>query len=93
MAINIKDPDTDRLARELAALTGEPLTAAVREAIVERLAVVRRRKAGDRGGDKRRCKRDLKQADHGQSCVDTDTAPVSTPRNGAFFFVFAIPPW
>ena len=51
MAINIKDPDTDRLARELAALTGEPLSAAVREAIVERLAVVRRRKAGARSGD------------------------------------------
>ena len=51
MAINIKDPETDRLARELAALTGEPLTAAVREAIVDRLAVVRRREAVDRGGD------------------------------------------
>jgi antitoxin VapB len=51
VAINIKDPETDRLARELAALTGQPLTAAVREAIVERLAVLRRRKVIDRSSD------------------------------------------
>jgi antitoxin VapB len=38
MAISIKDPDTDRLARELAALTGESLTEAIRLALAERLA-------------------------------------------------------
>ncbi len=32
-------------------MTGEPLTAAVREALVERLTAVRRRKTVDRGGD------------------------------------------
>ncbi|AMW03779.1 type II toxin-antitoxin system VapB family antitoxin [Gemmatimonas phototrophica] len=37
MAISIKDPDTDRLARELAAVTGESLTEAIRAALVERL--------------------------------------------------------
>lgn len=43
MALNIKDPETDRLARELAELSGVPITAAVKEAIRERLAVVRAR--------------------------------------------------
>lgn len=38
MAISIKDPETDRLARELAAATGETLTDAIREALRERLA-------------------------------------------------------
>ena len=44
MAINIKDAETDRLARELAELTGQPITVAVRIAIQDRLAAVRRRK-------------------------------------------------
>ncbi len=43
MALNIKDPETDRLARELAVLSGLPITAAVREAIEQRLAVLRAR--------------------------------------------------
>lgn len=43
MALNIKDPETDRLARELAELSGLPITAAVREAIQARLAVLRAR--------------------------------------------------
>jgi antitoxin VapB len=43
VALNIKDPETDRLARELAALTGEPITVALREAIRERLASIRAR--------------------------------------------------
>jgi antitoxin VapB len=37
MAISMKDPETDRLARAVAALTGETLTAAVRKALAERL--------------------------------------------------------
>jgi antitoxin VapB len=43
VAINIKDADTDRLARELAELTGQPITVAVRIAIQDRLAALRRR--------------------------------------------------
>jgi antitoxin VapB len=35
--LNIKDPDTDRLARRLARLTGESLIQAVRTAVEERL--------------------------------------------------------
>ena len=37
MAISLKDPETDRLARAVAALTGETLTMAVRKALAERL--------------------------------------------------------
>ena len=47
MAFSIKDPETDRLARALAAATGESLTAAVRSALRERLARESRR--GRRG--------------------------------------------
>jgi antitoxin VapB len=42
VALNIKDPSTDRLVRELAAATGESITVAVRVAIAERLARVQR---------------------------------------------------
>ncbi len=45
MGLNIKSDETHRLARELAQLTGESMTAAVREAVRERLDRVRR----DRG--------------------------------------------
>lgn len=43
MAISIKDPEADRLARELAAATGESLTVAIARALQERLDRVRRR--------------------------------------------------
>ena len=43
MALNIKDPETDRLVRELAATTGESITTATRRAIEERLDRVRLR--------------------------------------------------
>jgi antitoxin VapB len=41
MSLNIKNEKTHRLARELARLTGESMTAAVDEAIRERLERVR----------------------------------------------------
>ena len=37
MALSLKDPETDRLARQVAGLTGETLTVAVRTALAERL--------------------------------------------------------
>jgi len=43
MALNIKDSETDRLARELATMTGESITTAVRTALDERLERVRGR--------------------------------------------------
>jgi len=42
MGLNIKNAETHRLAQELAALTGESMTAAVTEAVRERLDRVRR---------------------------------------------------
>jgi hypothetical protein len=36
MALNIKDEETHRLVRELANLTGENMTVAVRESVRER---------------------------------------------------------
>lgn len=41
MSINIKNEKTHRMAKELARLTGESMTAAVNEAIRERLERVR----------------------------------------------------
>ncbi len=41
MALSIKDPVTDRLARELAETTGENLTTAIATALRERLERVR----------------------------------------------------
>ncbi len=51
MALNIKDDETDRLARELADLTDQPITTAVREAIEAQLATLRRRPQLDHGID------------------------------------------
>lgn len=42
MPICIKDPETERLARELAAVTGESLTEAIRIALAERLERLKR---------------------------------------------------
>ncbi|HEX9867242.1 MAG TPA: type II toxin-antitoxin system VapB family antitoxin, partial [Candidatus Tectomicrobia bacterium] len=42
MTLNIKNPETHRLATELARLTGETLTQAVTEAVRERLAIGQR---------------------------------------------------
>jgi antitoxin VapB len=41
MGLNIKNPETYRLAQELAELTGESMTTAVTEALRERLARAR----------------------------------------------------
>ncbi|MGH8133020.1 MAG: type II toxin-antitoxin system VapB family antitoxin [Steroidobacteraceae bacterium] len=44
MALSIKDPEADRLARQVAKTTGETLTAAVIQSLRERLARLRRRR-------------------------------------------------
>ena len=43
MALSIKDPEADRLAREVAARTGETLTAAIVTSLRERLTRLRKR--------------------------------------------------
>jgi antitoxin VapB len=40
MALHIQDPETDRLARQLSAATGETITQAVNAALRERLRIV-----------------------------------------------------
>ncbi len=55
MALNIKDPVTDALARELSQETGESITEALRVALGERLARVRRQASmGARSADLQR---------------------------------------
>jgi antitoxin VapB len=44
MALSLEDPETDRLARKIAKLTGETLTEAVRNALIDRLARERLRR-------------------------------------------------
>jgi len=44
LALSLKDKETDHLAREVAKLTGETLTTAIRTALAERLARERLRR-------------------------------------------------
>ncbi len=46
MPLNIKDPATEKVVRELAAATGESVTGAVRRAAEERLQRIRRHGPG-----------------------------------------------
>ncbi len=46
MALNIKDPLTEKYVRELAAATGEGITTAIRKATQERLQRVRKDSPG-----------------------------------------------
>jgi antitoxin VapB len=54
MALSIKHPEADRLARELAATTGETLTDAILNALRERLEKERRRAPAPRLSDELR---------------------------------------
>ncbi len=46
MALHIQDPETDRLARELSAATGETITVAVKTALRERMETIPSAKTG-----------------------------------------------
>ena len=48
MGMNIKNEETHKLVQELAALTGESMTAAVTEAVRERLARVKSKSVAER---------------------------------------------
>jgi antitoxin VapB len=48
MALSIDDPEVDRLARELAAQTGETIEQAVLKSLRERLAAARKAAEADR---------------------------------------------
>jgi antitoxin VapB len=65
MALSLKDPEADRLAREVAARTGETLTAAIVVALRERLARLRGRSR------RRRLRDELREI--GQRCAQLPT--------------------
>ena len=83
MSLNIKNDEAHRLAQELARLTGESLTAAVTEAVRERLTRLRRADGGslaDRlvaiGQDcARRLKPRYRTVDHGELLYDERGLP------------------
>jgi antitoxin VapB len=49
MALNIKDPETERLAAEVAKLAGETKTGAIRQALRERKQRLELQRGGGRG--------------------------------------------
>lgn len=67
MAISIRDPETDRLAREVAALTGETITDTIGQALRERLA---REKARHGGGRVAQMTGPFSSADHDELFYD-----------------------
>ena len=83
MSLNIKNPETHRLAEQLAKLTGETLTSAVTTAVRERLDRVRREQSdnlADRlleiGKDcAKRLKEPFRSADHGELLYDDRGLP------------------
>jgi antitoxin VapB len=83
MSLNIKSEETHRLARELARLTGESMTAAITQAVWERLDRVRRDEAiglADRlvaigKNCAARLKEPLRSADHGDLLYDERGLP------------------
>ncbi len=83
MSLNIKSPEAHELAREVADLTGETLTTAVKEALRERLERLRGEAAphlADRllaiGRDcARRLPEPYRSADHGDLLYDDSGLP------------------
>lgn len=83
MGLNIKNEETHRLVQELARLTGESMTVAVREAVRERLERLRGERKGslaDRlvaiGRDcAARLKEPYRSADHGELLYDERGLP------------------
>jgi antitoxin VapB len=84
MSLNIKNPDTYRLVKELADLTGESMTTAVTEAVRERLERIRNAGA-DLGVAERihaiavdmraRLPEDFFDVEHGDLLYDDDGLP------------------
>ncbi len=83
MGLNIKSEETHRLAQQLAALTGESMTAAVTQAVRERLDRVRRERGADlaeqlsalRREAAPRFKEPWRSADHGALLYDERGLP------------------
>jgi antitoxin VapB len=83
MAINIKNDETQKLARELSKLTGESMTTAVTEAVRERLERVRSKNGNglaerilEIGRDcAARLKEPFRSKDHGELLYDERGLP------------------
>jgi len=84
MSLNIKDEKTHRMARQLAKLTGESMTAAVGQAVQERLERVRKEKGTGGLAERllkigRECAAHLKEPyksiDHGELLYDDKGMP------------------
>jgi antitoxin VapB len=83
MSLNIKDEQVHRMARQLARLTGESMTTAVRESIRERLEHVRgnsKKRLAERileiGNDcAAHLKEPYKSIDHGEMLYDEKGLP------------------
>lgn len=84
MAMNIKSPEAERLARELAGLTGENLTAVITEALQEKLERVRRERSREGLAERllaigRDCAKHMKEPylsiDHGELLYDDKGLP------------------
>jgi antitoxin VapB len=82
VSINIKNPETHRLARELAELTGESMTTAVTVAVRERRDRVLARRGGraqvmlELGRDTaRRLPASVREVDHGELLYGDDGLP------------------
>jgi antitoxin VapB len=82
VGINIKNPETHRLARELAELTGESMTTAVTVAVRERRDRVLARRGGkaqvmlELGRDcARRLPASVRDVDHGELLYGEDGLP------------------
>ena len=83
MAINIKNDETHKLAQELAKLTGESMTAAITEAVRERLERLRVEQGDDLAQRLVRIGRDcaahlkerFRSVDHGELLYDEKGLP------------------
>lgn len=79
MAMNIKDPETEQLAVEVAGRTGETKTAAVREALRERRDRLAREATSDE--ERRRFHRFLEEEIWSQlPAEELDQPPLSKPE-------------
>ena len=79
MALNIRNPETERLAEALVKLTGETKTEAVTRALRDRLARLRRERAGRRLADERRGWWPGLAAKRSDSCAGTSRWTVANP--------------
>lgn len=82
MALKIKDKETEALVNEIASLTGETTTEAVRQAAAERLDRLERSQRRWFGGDRRRLDYDPKEsAETFEYWFETEIRPLLKEEN------------